>query len=307
MKKTLTLMMLCISLGCFAQKVNLVLHLKKDSTYYLKTDANMTIVETINGTNQVVSTLISGLVAHKVVAIKDTVYEMDVQFRSLSMHFDIAGKVMDMRSDDATGANPASKIIKSILNKSFTMFISNRGKVLEIKNADAIYQGMFDGFPNITEAQKAQFKAQMQQAFGEKAIRTNFQDAFAVFPAVEVGRGDKWTSNTTLESGAASTIIKTTYVLQDITSDAITIHGDAVIRAGETPALKEFNGIPMRFINPTGTATANTKLDKATGWIVESKVSKSIKGTIQIPDGPKTPGGMTFPMSVTADFTVSDK
>jgi hypothetical protein len=307
MKKTLTFILLCASLGCFAQKASLLLNLKKDSTYYLRTNANLTMIQTINGTKQVISTLMTGIVAHKVVAIKDTVYEMDVQFRSLGIHLDVAGKVMDMRSDDATGTNPASKIIKNMLNKSFTMFISNRGKVLEIKNMDNLYSGMFEGFPQITEAQKAQFKAQMEQSFGEKSIRTSFQDSFSMVPAVPVGPGDKWISNTTLESGAVSANIKTTYTLQAVTAEAITIHGEAVIQPGADKGTKEYNGIPMRFINATGSTTANIKLDRATGWITESKVSKLINGTIEIPDGPKTPGGMKFPMSVTADMTVSGK
>jgi len=307
MKKTLTFILLCSSLGCFAQKVSLLLNLKKDSTYYLKSDANMTIIQTINGTKQLISTLMTGMMAHKVIAIKDTVYEMEVQFRSLGVRVDVGGKVVDMRSDDATGANPASKMIKNMLNKPFTMFISNRGKVLELKNIDNLYSRMFEGFPQITDAQKAQFKAQMEQSFGEKSIRTSFQDSFSVVPAGPVGQGDKWVSNTTLESGAISANIKTTYTLQGITADAITIHGEAAIQQGASKALKEYNGIPMRFTNATGSSTANIKLDRATGWISESKVTKLVSGIIEVPDGPKTPGGMTIPMSVTVDMTATNK
>jgi hypothetical protein len=48
-------------------------------------------------------------------------------------------------------------------------------------------------------------------------------------------------------------------------------------------------------------------LDKASGWVTESKAVKKIDATVDIKDNPKVPGGLTFPMTITADIAVTGK
>ena len=48
-------------------------------------------------------------------------------------------------------------------------------------------------------------------------------------------------------------------------------------------------------------------LDVRWGWIMESKATKIIDGTADIKDSPKIPGGLTFPMVITGDLTVTGK
>ena len=308
MKKTLSLLLLTgISIACYAQKVQLQLNLKQDSTYYLNSSSTMNVTETIQGQQQAISIIISGKVAHKVTAIKDTVYEMAVQYESIAMHMDMskAGVVVDVNTDEGK-QDLMSKVMSGMLHKPIKLTLSRTGKVIAIKNIDTLYSGMFANFSEVPEAQKAQIKAQVEKSFGEKAFKGNFQDAFAVFPAVAVGLNDKWATNTSLESVVMVTI-KTTYVLQSITDKAYIIHGDAAIVSAGSGQYTQFQGMPMRFINSTGTATTDIKLDRATGWVTESKTTKTIKGDIEILDNPKVPGGLTFPIAVNADIAISSK
>jgi hypothetical protein len=85
------------------------------------------------------------------------------------------------------------------------------------------------------------------------------------------------------------------------------VHGDAVVGSVGTADYAEMNGIPMRFNEVSGTYSADVKLDKETGWLMESKITKNIKGNMEIKDSPKVPGGMTFPITMNGDITMSNK
>ena len=195
MKKTLSLTVVFIAsiTICYAQKVTLALNLRLDSTYYLTSNVNMSIIETLNGEGHVINTIISGKASHKVIAIKDSVYELSVQYERLRMHMDLgSGHVMDVNTDDNTKQDILNKLVAKMLHKSVIVIINKTGNVLGMKNSEDLYSDLFNDFPQITEAQKAQFKNQMEQSFGEKAFKSSFQDAFAMFPTVAVGLNDKW-------------------------------------------------------------------------------------------------------------------
>ena len=308
MKKLLTLLLLLISISTFAQKIKLALNLKTDSTYYLVTNANLSIIQDIPGHKQTVDMIIAAKASHKVTAIRDSVYDMEVKYISMSVHVGVGTVNIDMNSADKNGANPLSKMLGGILNVPFSMTITKAGRVLTVNGLEKLFANLSASFPEATEAQKAQFKAQMQQSFSEKSIRTNFQDAFAVFPKRNVGVNDTWAAASELESAGINAHIKTTYTLKEITGDAYLVHGDGgVAQDANSTGYRQTNGMEMRFVNIKGTQTTALKLDKNTCWIIESKVTKNISGTVDIKDSPKMPGGLTFPMTVIGDLTTSRK
>lgn len=308
MKKTLTLLLIAsTAITAFAQKSRIELNLKQDSTYYLNMNSALTITQDIPGHQQVITTTITGSISHKVAAIKDTVYELTVRYENLGIKMELGGTtLMNADSRNKNSQDVVSQLMNNLLHKPVTVLITKSGKVLEVKDIDNLYANLFDGFPQVTDEQKAQFKAQMQQSFGEKAFKNNFQDAFAVLPSGEVGVNDSWVANTKLETVAVANI-KTTYVLKSVTDRAYAIHGDAVVTGAGTADFVQSNGMPVRFNNVSGTTSAEITIDKATGWIIDSKTRKNIKGDMEIKDNPKVPGGMNFPMSIDGDVNVANK
>lgn len=298
--------MLFIGISCFAQKQSLVLNLKLDSTYYMSTNANLIVTEQIPGQTMVMTTVISCRVAHKVTAIRDSVYVLEVAYKNFNVHMDLpGGKSIDIRTDDANSNQLVNKIMRTMLDKPFIVTINNKGKVLDIKNSQNLYSGMLSGLPDSVSAQKKeQFRAQMEQSLGEKSFKTTFQDAFAVLPDVKVNLNDHWSAITNLES-TVSVQIKNTYTLQRITNNEYMIHGDAVVNSPDNPEYKQVNGIPMRYIDLSGSSTTDIELDKTTGWVTKEKVTRLVKGTMDIKDNPQVPGGVKFPMTVNADMMVA--
>ena len=306
MKKSLTLFFLLLHIACFGQKVTLALNLTLGNTYYMTSRAKMDISQTVNGQQQDITTTINARVSHKVTAVKDSVYVLEVRYESIGMQMAMPGQNFDFYSDKKDTTDIFSTLLSGLVNKPFSIVITKKGKIRSVDNMENLYAGMFDNLPHLTADQKTQLKAQIMKSFGPDSFRGTMEQAFAVFPEVKVAKNDQWVVNTNVES-VMTAKTKTTYTLDDITGNTFNLHGVAVIQSDDKDDYKEANGLPMKFTDVTGASTIDLKLDKTTGWINEEKTIIMITGTINVKDNPKAPGGMTIPMTVSGETTISNK
>jgi hypothetical protein len=306
MKKCLTLFFLLAHIACFGQKVTLALNLTKGNTYYITSHAKMDISQTVKGQQQDITTTINGRVSYKVTAVKDSVYVMEVRYESIGMQMAMQGQNFDFYSGKKDTSDIFSTLLSGLINKPFSIVITRKGKILSIDNMENLYAGMFDNLPQLTAGQKTQVKAQIMKSFGPDSFRGTMEQAIAVYPEAKVAKNDQWVVNTKVES-VMTAKTKTTYTLDDITENTYNLHGVAVIQSDDKDEYKEANGLPMKFTNVTGASTIDLKLDKTTGWINEEKAIIMITSTIDVKDNPKTPGGMTIPMTVSGETTISNK
>ncbi len=306
MKKILIFSLLVgVAVATYGQKVTLALNLAQGNTYYMITSAKMAMTQNIGGQNQDITTTVSGKMSFKVTAIKDTTFVMDVKYESLRMQIAAAGVNMDINTESKDTQNPVTIIMGNLTHNSFIITMSNKGRVISVENFDKLLAGMFEGVPSVTDDQKAQFKEQMMQSFGPTALKGSIEASTAFFPSVKVAKNDKWTIDRTLES-AMSIKTRSNYTLQDITPNTYVIHADAVVTPGNTADYTQMNGMPMKYM-VNGTATTDLKIDKATGWLTEAKITQAMKGNIDIKDNPKVPGGMSIPITINVDQTITDK
>ncbi len=218
MKKTLLLLLALTSLGAYAQKKQLYLNLKKDSTYYLTFDIAMNIDQLIQGTHQIINTTMTGSTSHKVVGIRDTVYDMEVAYRSMSMVMSLGDRKIEMSSTGDT-SNIMTKAVQFMLNKPFEMTITKRGQILEVKNFDKLFTGDFNA-SKITAEQKAQLMAQLRQSFAGNSLKSNLQETFIIYPKKALGVNDTWADRTNLEAAGMSSKIKNTYTVNNVTNSS---------------------------------------------------------------------------------------
>src|SRR6201996_9462599 len=138
MKKILPLLLLLPGFACFGQKVALSLNLKKDSVYHLKSINTVIVKQNIQGQQVDVNTTINADIANKVVAIRDSVYAMQVSYVNMQMVINAMGQTMAFGSDDkgdTTGAMGnmgamMGNMLKAMTNKPFLMELSKTGHVL---------------------------------------------------------------------------------------------------------------------------------------------------------------------------------
>lgn len=300
-----SLLILSISLSAQAQKIKLALHLVKGNTYNMVTNTTSAIKQSINGQANNIQISITGNTSFKVLNSNDSLYYMEVNYKSLSLKMQLPTGPLDYNSQKNDPNDFMSGILAGLVNKPFTATFTKSGRVKSVENVENMISSVLDSFPQVQGPQKEQIKAQFLQSFGAKAIKGSIELATAVFPEVPVSKNDKWTINTSLESGMSARV-STNYQLTDISATSYVIHGEGTLATNAADDFKKVSDMPMKY-NMTGTITADIKADKITGWISESRSKQLISGTVDIKDNPKVPGGISFPMSVVNESVTTDK
>jgi hypothetical protein len=287
-----------------AQKVKPALNLVNGNTYYMVSNVNSVIMQTINGRENPINLNVMFKMAFKVTGVTDTLYNMEVSYQTLDMKIQTAGTTIEMNSQKTDGNDIPSKIVAAMVNKPFNITITKSGKIKSVDNVENMISGVFDSFTQIDSVKRQQIKSQFMQSFGAKAFKGNLEIATAIFPEKKVSVNDTWVVNTKLES-TMTAMLKTTYQLTGITDKSYQIHGAGSIFTDNSAPATMISGFPMKY-SLTGTLTSDIVADKATGWISNLKLNEVMKGNVIIQDNKQMPGGMTIPMTITSDQVMTN-
>lgn len=300
------ILLLCLFMaGSSIAQTTLNLNLAQGKEYRQNSDVKMAMTQDIMGQTIEVVATVTGKMVYTVKSVTATGYEMDVRYESMAMEMKMPQASMKFSSDTPTEGDMMSQVLAGMINKTFQAQISKTGKVLSVKNIDALFTSSFEKLPNITEEQKAQVKAQLSQSYGEKAFTSNLEMMLAIYPEKPVKMGEKWTVQNKLKSSISANI-NTTYSYTEDGADFRKIHGDSKITAEDSGEYTVSNGMEMKF-DMNGTMVSDIKVDKKTGWILEAKISQDIKGDANIKGNAQMPDGMTIPMTIKTDIIAKDK
>jgi len=309
MKKTIyTLIALLMLSSMQAEQFKLQLNLKKGESYRQKMSSDMSIAQNVGGTDMNIKMNITAGVLYKVIGISNDLYEMEVFYENMSMKMNMPGVDMAFDSENDVPDNPQSKMLSNMLrtmvNKSFFMKLSKTGKVSEVKGVDSLFAHMFDNVPEIGEAQKQQFYKQMSDAYGEKALKGNFEMSAAIFPDKAVSQGDKWNIKTELNSGMQMQV-STDYTLNGISDSAYHLLGTSAMNTINNDSVSVVNGMPMRY-DMSGNMAIDMQIDRVTGWVMVARIIQKFSGTAYIQDNAQVPGGLTLPMTINSVMVIRD-
>lgn len=306
MKKIINLLFALILITtCYAQKEQLELNLIKGEVYTQKLNSHMSIIQTISGQEAKTEMFLSGITTYKVIEIHNSIYELEVRYESLSMKMILPNGTVEFSSEKHDEKDIFSTLLGLLKDKPFLIKMTKTGKINEVSNIEKIFMGMFDKLPKLTEVQKQQIQNQLMQAYGEKAFKGNLEMCTAIFPDSAVSKGDKWVVQTKLESGMAANM-ETTYELMEINDSYYRFSGTSKIITADKDAYVQSNGMTLKY-DISGTMYSDIKINKTNGWVIDSKINQTMKGTTQIKDNPQMPGGMTIPMTLNNEMTISDK
>ena len=306
MKKILGFVFLLLLVtSCEAKKERLELNLTKGETYTQQMASSMSILQTINGQEVKTNMSVHGNMTYKVIDIQNSVYEIEVRYESLALKMSMPGGTMEFSSEKNDANDILSTLLGVMKNKPFLVKMTKTGKVNEVKNIENLFSDMFIKTPTLNEMQQQQIRQQLMQAYGEQAFKGNLEMCSAIFPDSTVAKGDKWVIKTKLESGMAANM-ETSYELKETEDTFYIISGISKIATADKDAYIQSNGMPLKY-DMTGTMTSEIKINRKTGWVIESKTSQTIQGTAQIKDNPQMPGGMSIPMTMNNEMTVTEK
>lgn len=300
----LTLMLLVVA-ASHAQKVKPELNLTKGEVYTQKLSSDISIVQTVNGQTVNTSMTIGGITSYKVIDIQNSVYDLEVCYQSLSFGLKSSTGVTEYSSEKNDANDILSSVLSLLKNKPFRVKMTKTGKVTEVSRMENLYTGIFEKFPDLPEVQKQQIKNQLTQSYGEKAIKGNLEMCTAIFPDAAVKTGDKWMVNIRLESGI-SVAMETTFELKETGDTYYRISGNSNVTTTDKETYSELNGMPARY-DIGGTMTSDIKINKKTGWVIETTTNQKISGIVEIKDSPSIPGGIKFPMELSTVMIITEK
>lgn len=292
--------------SCQGKKEKLQLNLVKGQTYTQRLISNMTITQNISGQQMNMTMAVGGKMVFKVVNSNDSIFDIDVRYESLSMKMGMPNGTMEFSSDKQDEKDVFSTVLGSMRNKSFMVRMDKYGKVKEVKNIDTLFSGFFEKFPQISNEQKQVISDQIKQAYGTKTFKGNLEMTSAIFPEHPVAIGDPWVTKTTMTMSGADVNLESNYKLKEVHPDYYLISGSSKLVTDNKGKFVQTNGMPVKY-EMTGTMTTEIKVDRKTGWIIDSKTSQALNGAMEIKDNPKVPGGMFIPMMINNEMELTDK
>ncbi|GAB3931475.1 hypothetical protein GCM10028827_28410 [Mucilaginibacter myungsuensis] len=287
-----------------SQYYKLALNLTKGRTYYYITNSKSSVTQTINNKNNGRSTELNSRTAFTLTAIRDSLYDMDVRYESISLKMTSPGGVTVYNSFRADPGDPASMLFAAVAKQTFKVTLTKSGNLQSVNGITAIIDQLIGQASNIPVDQKNQIKSLMQQTIGEVAFRTNFEMATPILPSVQVRLGVLWSSDMSL-SGAGSADVHTVYELKDVAEEFYHIRSSSSIQYPDKDTFKLVNGMQVRN-NLEGVMASDIVIDKTTGWLKQASLYQSIEGNTEIKDNPKVPGGIKMPMTMRSDVVITD-
>lgn len=306
MKKLLfALVITLISINCFAEKNTLELNLEKNKVYTQDSRTNMNMKMNMMGQEFNIVMSVGGHMSFKVKDIIDTVYNFEVCYDSLFSKMSIMGRDMDFSSEKMSDANDVmSRMMNTMKNKKFGLKMSKKGRILELNDMDSIFSEFYK-MDGLTQEQKTQLKSQVEQNFGKDNLESSMSQICTIFPDKPVEIGDKWTIPgkivTTLK---AST--NTVYELLEVAKDYYLLSSNSQILTDSTTSMNmNLQGAKVK-LNISGNVISKIKIDKTTGWIIESKGKQDMvaKGELEGALNGQTPEGLTMDIKLSGDFTM---
>lgn len=287
------------------QKYPLGLKLEAGKEYKQVMTSKVNIVQDLGGQKINNSMDVKGLMVYAVKGFANNIYEMDVRYGNLSITMQLPqGGTMEFSSEKKDESDIFSGVLSEMVNKPFQIKMSQTGRVLEVKNVEALFESAFKKFSNVPAASLAPLKAQLMSAYGPEAFKGNMEMITAIFPEKPVAVGESWTNSIKLASGFVADMAST-YKLMKKNPGDFQIAGDSKIQTVDKDALVETNGMKMSY-DLSGKLVSEIRIDAKTGWIIEAKINQEISGQANIKENPQLPQGMIIPMTMTNVMVVTN-
>lgn len=281
------------------------LNLEKNAIYKQKINANTFIKQNMNGQDITINMILNSNVEFSVLDItSDSNYVLEAKYKSMSLEMQLPQTKMTFNSETFSSDDLFSQVLSNMKDVPFQVIMNKKGKILEVKNMDMLFESLTSQFPELGEEQKEMIKTQLNESFGQDAFKGNLELITAIFPEKPVQQNDSWNSNFEILSGSP-TLVSQTLTFNGKNGKIYKIHGESQMKSKNKEEYISSNGIDMKY-DLHGKMTSDIKLNVQTGWIESAKISQTIEGASFIKANPQMPEGLKIPMNIQAEMTVSN-
>jgi hypothetical protein len=250
----------------FAQKSMIQLQLKKGKRYCHNLDSQSEIFQKANGKTTKMNMHISARITYKVKSVKKGIYNLETQYTKMDISMVQAdGNEINFHSD-----KPSEEILSNFFYQMcktpFYITMSSSGEILSVKGIERLVDNGVKGL-ELSPEKIAQMKKSLNESYGEKAFKGNFEIITLIYPKIAVALNESWVTETTIFSSQIQAKLKTNYQLVEANDDYLKLTGESeMISDEQTASLKML-----------GSANINLSLDKNTGWIHSAKVDQILR------------------------------
>lgn len=239
----------------------------------------------------------------KVASVTDSLIDLETRYDSMAVKLDMP----NFSQVRTTGLNNPEDLMTSMMqamkDKPFNIILTKTGRILAIKNLEAIMAAV-DKLAEQADPQQGQmFKQQIQGQFGEEAIKEGLYTLSTVFPDKPVNKGDSWQSTSSRTTNNLAIQETSTHILKDITATQYVIETASAVKQNPEAQGASMGQGPAPKMNITGTDKRITTLDIATGWLVSSKGESNIEASVDASD--PNSGGMALKMTLKTNLSLA--
>ncbi len=273
--------------------VNLKMNLASGSKYGYVMDMKMAMEQSAMGQSMKTDNDMTMEFTYDVAAAEGTDKKFTINYDRIAMS--MKNPMMSMQYDSKEGGKKDSMLngMGMMLNKPFTMTVSEKGEIKKIEGLDAIINSIgTTGTP-----QDEAMRKQIAGTFNDTAIRSMMQQSLNIYPDKPVKAGDTWTKVMNINMGPIGMKIDNTYKLTSVTGG--TAHIDVASKISSNGGSMQQGGQEIK-VDLNGDSKGNMDVDVASGLVTDSKIKQTIKGNM-------TAMGMAIPMSVSSDIHITGK
>lgn len=288
MKLAITLFLFVLSnLSLFAQ-TTLEYKLNVGDAFVIQQNAHQTIVQEIDGATHELINDMNGVLEFKVVAERDSTYEIALTFKDLNllMNSSIQGELMNVQAKQVSEGDMQSQIFNSLLDTPVQLILSKSGDILEVNGGDSLVTKMANASGLEDDFSKNMMKKGLEKEFGSEALSNSYKQLTYFYSDSLVNIGDTWQNEYSGKLNA-----KNTWTLKAIDSANATINGiaDVIMEANESGTV----------MNLTGKQTTEIQTDIESGFIMKMTVQGQSEGVSTMAQL----GDQKIPTTITSKIT----
>lgn len=298
MKPTRLLVLLITVLFAFSappkKKIKYVF--KAGDQYSLAQNVKSTIKQSLMGTEQTIETLSDNIYTIKVAELTPTGARLEVSFSSVKSDMkSMMGNVnMDSGGDTTKIEN---KVLRSILNRTFNLFITTEGRIEKMEGVENLYGGFKSAGMN--EEMEKSMKQSFEQFLGEAAMKTTFEQAFPSYPGDVIKEGDTW--NIKNENYISFPITSdNNWSVGELTSDAAKLRSEGTTSTDKDKVIALPQGLKAK-ADLAGKQASKSNMSLKSGWPYKVEILAELTGNMTLLAGGMIPEDMVIPMEVVSE------
>jgi hypothetical protein len=285
-----------------AKKIEFKFKLAPNKTYKQETKLISNTTQTVQGSEMNSKNGVSSVTYMEVKEEGDTASVYSVWYDELSMDIEGMGMNQSFSSDTSSLAmvDPMSSILAGLVEKKFDATINTKGKVTYVENLEEIIESAVG---TAGGAQADMIKEQISSSFGDGGFAKNIEMSTRVVPEDPIKVGDSWEVQQYTSTGLPL-ILTNNFTLKEVNNGVATIGVKGSLKVDPANAKTTIQGMNATYFMD-GTRKGEIMVEVETGWMQSGTLTDNIVGSISLEANPQMPNGMTIPMEMNNETTIT--